>query len=252
MKFGIFVNLEKASSFNVTKEIIKIANEICANAEVACPKKEYDFIISLGGDGTFLAANRTFLGTPIFGINLGHLGFLTEAGIDDVKMVIEKLTKKEYKIEERALVEATVNEERMIALNDIVISRVNSARTLNLDLYFDGKHVDNYKSDGLIIATPTGSTAYSLSAGGPIVDPKLDVVVVTPICAHSLHQRPIIADADTLIEILGDNNDFLVTADGQVAYEGKKVKIKKSDYVSRIVKLNDECFFDIVREKFHL
>lgn len=252
MRFGIFVNSEKTSSFRITKEIIEVTKEFNVDSEIADKEREYEVIISLGGDGTFLAANRTFLGTPILGINLGHLGFLTEAGIEDVKNVVAKLIKKEYKIEERALLEATVNDRKMLALNDIVISRINSARTLDLNLFFNGKHVDNYKSDGLIIATPTGSTAYSLSAGGPIVDPKLDVVVVTPICAHSLHQRPIISDADTKIEILGESNEFLITADGQVAAEGRKVEIKKPNCKAKIIKLNDKCFFDIVREKFHL
>lgn len=252
MKFGIFVNSEKEFSFKVTKEIMEIAQKFNVKCEVADSKEEYDFIVSLGGDGTFLAANRTFLGTPIFGINLGHLGFLAEAEIKDIGKVVTKLINKEYRVEERGLLEAIVNDKKMIALNDIVISRINVARLLELNLKFNGKRVDNYKADGLIIATPTGSTAYSLSAGGPIVDTQLDVTVVTPICAHSLHQRPIIADANTLINIDCDTNDFLVTADGQISGEGKDVTIKKSELKARIIKLSDKCFFDIVREKFRL
>lgn len=252
MKFGIFVNSAKEFAFRATKEIMETANEFNVQCEVAEPKEEYDFIISLGGDGTFLSANRTFLGTPIFGINLGHLGFLAEAEINDIKDVVIKLINKEYRVEERALLEADINGKKMLALNDIVISRISSARLLELDLRFNGRYVDNYKADGLIIATPTGSTAYSLSAGGPIVDPKLDVTVVTPICAHSLHQRPIIANSNTLIDVNCETNHFLVTADGQISGEGNLVNIKKSELVAKIVKLSDKCFFDIVREKFLL
>ena len=252
MKFGIFVNSEKEFSFRATKEIMEIAEKFNVKCEVAEPQANYDFIISLGGDGTFLAANRIFLGTPVFGINLGHLGFLAEAETKDIGKVVTKLINKEYRVEERGILEATVNNKKMVALNDIVIGRINSARLLELNLSFNGEHVDRYKADGLIIATPTGSTAYSLSAGGPIVDTKLDVTVVTPICAHSLHQRPIVANADTLIDIECDINNFLVTADGQVSGEGKTVTIKKSELKARIIKLSDKCFFDIVREKFHL
>ncbi len=252
MKFGIFVNLEKEYAFRATKEIMETAKKFNVKCEMAEAQEEYDFIVSLGGDGTFLAANRVFLGTPIFGINLGHLGFLAEAEIKDIGNVITKLINKEYRVEERGLLEAIVNDKKMIALNDVVISRISLARLLELNLRFDGKYVDNYKADGLIIATPTGSTAYSLSAGGPIVDTQLDVTIVTPTCAHSLHQRPIITNANTLINVFCDTNDFLVTADGQVSGEGKNVTIKKSELKARIIKLSDKCFFDIVREKFRL
>lgn len=253
MKIGIFVNLEKDADFKVTKEIIELSDGLGVECEVASTDKKYDFIFSLGGDGTFLATSRAFLNTniPILGINLGNLGFLTEINKEEIENALHKLINKEFKIEERFLLETEINGKKMYALNEMVINRGKMVRLLDLKLNFNEKYADNYFADGLIVSTPTGSTAYSLSAGGPIVDPKVDVIVVTPICAHSLHQRPIVVDANTKISVCSDLDAFTVTGDGQNSVENiKEVFIKKSDKKLKIVKLNDKCFFDTVREKF--
>lgn len=255
IKIGIFVNLEKDADFATTKEVIKIANSLGADCEIAVENKKYDFIVSLGGDGTFLGASRTFLelGIPIIGINLGWLGFLSEIDKSNIDSALTKLISGDYKTEERFLIEITANDKTMKALNEMVINRSNLTRLIDLKLSFNGKYIDNYRADGLIISTPTGSTAYSLSAGGPIVEPKIDVILVTPVCAHSLHQRPIVVDSSTILEVSSDKDAFVVTADGQNSIENvNKVVIKKSDKTVKIIKIDDKCFFDIVREKFHL
>lgn len=253
IKLGIFVNKEKDKDFSIANNIIATAKLSNVQCEFANIEENYDVIISLGGDGTFLAATRRFLGVPILGVNLGHLGFLSESSKLDINCIIYNLINEKYRIEERFILEADINGEKLLGLNDIVINRAdNKARLVNLNLFFNDKYADKYMADGLIISTPTGSTAYSLSAGGPIVDPKLDVVVVTPICAHSLHQRPIIVGADTLIKIESELNDFIVTADGQVSLKGNMVSIRRSDKKAKVIKFDDRCFFDIVREKFHL
>lgn len=256
IKIGIFVNPNKDKDFVVTNEVIRIATLQNVECEIASNNKKYDFIISLGGDGTFLSATREFLDIPILGINLGHLGFLTKACKEEIGDVILKLVKGDFKIEERFLLETELDNEKVFVLNDVVVNRVeNKTRLLNFDLFFDDKYVDKYMADGLIIATPTGSTAYSLSAGGPIVEPKLDVILVTPICPHSFHQRPLIVGSDTNINIKSEQDSFMVTVDGQVCLKCggvSNISIKKSDRKAKIIKFKDRCFFEIVREKFHV
>lgn len=256
IKLGIFVNEAKDKDLSITNNIITTARTCNVQCEVAKLDGKYDFIISLGGDGTFLAATKKFLDIPILGVNLGHLGFLTEVPKDEIEKVVFNLVNGNFSIEERFLIETEINEEKLYALNDIVINRAkDTTRLLNLAVSFDNKYADNYMADGLIISTPTGSTAYSLSAGGPIIEPKLDVLVVTPICAHSFHHRPVIIGADTLIGVSSKENDFMVTADGQITlkYEGNTgIKINKSDTKVKIVKFEDRFFFDVLREKFHL
>lgn len=252
---GIFVNLEKDANFNITKEIISTIESMGANCEVATIGKEYDFVISLGGDGTFLAVARNFPSIEIVGINLGNLGFLAEIDKDNFKEALERILSGNYSVEKRFFIETTIHDKTLYALNDIVVSRGIIPKLLELELYFNGKFVDNYTADGLIISTPTGSTAYSMSAGGPIVDPKLDVLIVTPICAHSLHQRPIIIDASTEVKIKAKVDGFLIAADGQETVESENIKeivINRSTNYTKLIKISENCFFNTVREKFNI
>ena len=253
--FGVYVNLEKDADFCVTKNIISMVEKFGSKCEIADISKKYDFVISLGGDGTFLSAARKFFDSKIVGVNLGNLGFLSEIDKDSIETELKKIIDGSFSTEERFFIETQAHDKRLIALNDIVVSRGNIARLLNLELYFDGKFVDNYVADGLIISTPTGSTAYSMSAGGPIVEPRLDVTIVTPICVHSLHQRPLIIDSKTEIKLVAKNGEFVVTADGQESIDSEGVKeviIKKSKEKVSIVKTGENCFFDTVRKKFHI
>jgi len=252
---GICVNSQKDPELLVTKNIISIIKNLGAECEIATNGKEYDFIISLGGDGTFLATSRRFSKNPIVGINLGNLGFLSEIDKDEIDKEIRKILNNEFYIEERALLESKVENETLTALNDIVVTRSAFSKLLNLKVYFNNKFIDNYVADGIIISTPTGSTAYSLSAGGPIVEPSLDVLIITPICAHSLHQRPIIISADTEVKIIAENTGAVVMADGQEFFNNENVKeviIKKADKKVKVIKTKENCFFDTVRSKFHL
>ncbi len=222
-----------------------------------------DCIIVLGGDGTLLGAAREVIGldVPILGINLGHLGFLAEVERQEIAQCVERLLHGDYAVEARMMLTATVarpdgRTDTIEALNDLVITRAAFTRLIDLALYVDGSLVDNYSADGLICATPTGSTAYSLSAGGPIVDPAVDVLVVTPICPHKLDTRTIIAPAHKVITLqLGERcRDYkaMVTADGQAGadlYYGDTLTIRRSAHVTRLVRLTGMDFYGVLRKK---
>ena len=252
---GICVNLKKDTELKITNELIGMVKNLKLNCEIVDLDKKYDLIISLGGDGTFLSTAKQFLDTPIVGINLGNMGFLTEIDKNDFYIKIIDILTGNFTIEERFLLETEVQGKKLYALNDMVISRGSLTRLLKMNLYFDDKFVDNYRADGIIISTPTGSTAYSLSAGGPIVDPKLDIILVSPICAHSLHHRPLVISGDTEVKFYVDEDRYMIMADGQESFyneKGTEVIIKKSSKTVKIVKFNDSCFFDTVRKKFDI
>lgn len=221
-----------------------------------------DIVISLGGDGTLLSAARraAINDKPVLGVNLGTLGFLTSIEKDafwdiDFEKAIDSLN-----IDKRMMLKASVIRDNkeikvMHALNDIVVNRSSFLRVTNISLYADKTLIDNFKADGVIISTPTGSTAYSLSAGGPIVDPSLDVITITPVCPHMLAARPIVLpDSLTITADIGSNpqNECAVTADGQeslILEGGDIIKIEKSNYFAKLIKINDRSFFDLLRSK---
>jgi len=248
MKIGIHTNKNKDINFEITSKLISLG--ILENIEIesAIPNKKYDLLISLGGDGTLLNIAKKYLDTPIMGINTGNLGYLTVSNKDNLQDLLKKIKNNEFEIEERILIEGNLDSECILALNDIVISRGNYAKMIDTNLYIDGKYVDNYRGDGLIISTPTGSTAYSLSAGGPIVEPNLDVILITPICSHSIKQRPIVVSVDRNIEIKSEN-EFLVVADGEEGLKIKDISVTKHNKKVKLVKLKNSFFFDTVREK---
>jgi len=253
IKIGVFSNREKDFDGKISEEIMSAARNLGADCSFVEKNKEYDFVISVGGDGTFLGAARAVVdsGTPIVGVNFGTLGYLTEISKEEIQETLIRILEGNYYLEERILLEAEFLGQKMYALNDIVVSRGILAKLLELDLYFDDKFVDCYRADGLILATPTGSTAYSLSSGGPIVEPALDVLLVTPICAHSLHQRPIIVRGETEIRV--ETSGCMVVADGQDVrehYHETVVKVRKSEKTVKLMKLKDHFFFDTVRKKF--
>ena len=248
MKIGIHTNESKDINFEITSKLISLGLLENIELESAKPNKEYDLLISLGGDGTLLSVAKNNIDTPIMGINTGHLGYLTVSNKDNLHQILKTLKANEFEIEERILIEGNLENEKMVALNDIVISRGNYAKMIDTKLYIDGKYVDSYRGDGLIISTPTGSTAYSLSAGGPIVEPELDVIIITPICSHSIKQRPIVVSVDRNIEIKSEN-EFLVVADGEEGLKSKNINITKHNKKVKLVKLKNSFFFDTVREK---
>lgn len=214
-------------------------------------------VLAVGGDGTFLRANRIALKErlPLLGINLGTVGFLSEVEWDQIGVSFRALANGSYTIEERMLLEARIGDERYYALNDIVLSRGGYARLIGMNVSMEGEHLDPYIGDGLIISTPTGSTGYSLSAGGPIVHPKLECIVVTPICCHSLQHRPVVTASNQVITIELDknyNHTAQVAVDGQQAVyltAGKKLLITRAEQNVRLIHINEPDFFATIRIK---
>jgi NAD+ kinase len=219
-----------------------------------------DLIIVFGGDGTLLSVARLVgdRGIPILGVNLGGLGFITEIHRDEIHENIEKLLSGKYNLEERITLSAEVYRRRRkrvkhTALNDVVISKGALARMIELDININDQYVTTFKADGLIISTPTGSTAHSLSAGGPIMYPTLESFVITPICPHTLTSRPIVIPDDFKIDVMIKNgDDIFLTLDGQVGFPlrvADRVKVKKAEYKTRFVLLHDRDYFKILRTK---
>ncbi|WP_010252707.1 NAD(+)/NADH kinase [Acetivibrio cellulolyticus] len=223
-----------------------------------------DIMVCLGGDGTFLKSARKVFSKniPILGINLGSLGFLPEVDKNEIDPAVKRLVKGEYDIEERMMLETTIirdDKEIMkdIVLNDVVISRGWMSRILHLKTYINDQFVDLYPGDGLIISTPTGSTAYSLSAGGPIVEPDVSLIIATPICPHLLYSRSIITTGERVLKVLVVENNChgaMVTVDGQNGYElmgGDNIITRKSSRCLKMVRLSDRNFFDVLRSKIY-
>ena len=233
--------------------------EIDARVKKRIP--ECDLAVALGGDGTLLFAARNFSqhGIPIVGINLGGLGFITEFRESEMLECMECIVNKEHAFEERMMIDVQVyrkNEKswNMTGLNDFVINTGGISRLILLKVS-SGRHlVGTYRSDGIIVATPTGSTAYSLSAGGPILDPTMRAFVISPICPHSLGVRPLVVPSEETIGIMvmSKNREIMATLDGQVALELRhtdEVRVKRSGTITRLVSLGKRSFYDIVREK---
>ena len=196
---------------------------------------------------------------PLFGINLGHLGFLTEVEADDMFPALEDLISGEYEIEKRMMLVATVEKdgielEKSIALNDVGITKGPFSRIISLGIYINDSFVDLYSADGVIISSPTGSKAYSLSAGGPIVSPDLKVLIITPICPHILHSRSIVISNNDIvkIEVCLNNTEVMLTLDGQQGYKVKSgdiVTVRQSQYFTSLIKLKNRSFFQVLRQK---
>ncbi|OGI20655.1 MAG: hypothetical protein A3B68_08905 [Candidatus Melainabacteria bacterium RIFCSPHIGHO2_02_FULL_34_12] len=228
--------------------------------------EELEFAIILGGDGTLLGASRALApkGIPMFGINTGHLGFLTEGKSGSILELVEKVIKKECKIEERAMLCGYIlnknnsENEPMFALNDIVISRGASYKMINITLNVDDKPVADYIGDGLIISTPTGSTAYALSAGGAVMEPGIRGIEIVPICAHSLTSRPHIVSDSRVITITFNrpHEGTLLQVDGQETFnikDGSSVRISRAAHTAKLMRLlgEESDFYWTIRQKFH-
>jgi NAD+ kinase len=224
------------------------------------PAEPYDLVVVLGGDGTLLSvARRVAQGVPIFGVNLGNLGFLTESNRSELYPGLVRVLEGRYDLEERAELDVTVRRaggpaERYRVLNDAVVTKGARSRIIELTLWVDGNLVARFRSDGLIVSTPTGSTAYNLSAGGPIVYPLLPVVVLTPICAHALTLRPVVVPSSSAVEVVleTDGEQVVLSLDGQEAADlsqGDTVAVSRSERTVRLVKVGDRTFYDSLRGK---
>jgi NAD+ kinase len=220
-----------------------------------------DLLIVLGGDGTLLSAARALGGrsVPILGVNLGGLGFLTSVTLEELYPVLEQVVAGDYRTSDRMTLQATVTHDGNVsgphlALNDAVVNKSAMARMLEFDVYVDNSHVGRYRADGLIVATPTGSTAYSLAAGGPIVHPDLDVLVITPICPHMLTNRPLLIPgfAEVGVDFSAAEEPAYLTLDGQTGTQiglNHRVAITKSENKVKLVRPTDKNYFEILRSK---
>jgi NAD+ kinase len=228
---------------------------------VQLPSWEPGLVIVLGGDGTLLSVARIFAatGTPILSVNLGSLGFLTEVRLAELYSTLEGWCKDCYQKDERSMLHAELWREgkehsRYRALNDIVVTKGDIARMGDFAVELDGKLVARFRADGVIVSTPTGSTAYTLAANGPILTPDVDAMVVTPICPHLLTLRPIVVrgDAALTVRIEGIPNLALLTVDGQQAVElhrGDEVRCRRSSHTVKLVRLSEGSFFEALRNK---
>jgi len=259
---------QKLKDWFTERGITIYTEEMASRAFISqCPQEEtripdtVDWVIVLGGDGTLLGAARKVgrYGLPILGINLGGLGFLTEIPLKMLYKEMEKLIAGEIDVENRLMLQASVlrgNEEKcsFSVLNDVVINKGALARIIDLGVSIDGRFLTTFRADGLIISSPTGSTGYNLSAGGPILYPNLEALILTPICPFTLTQRPIILPDTSIIEIkMGENSEEVtLTFDGQVGFDlmdNDRVIISKSEKKLKLIKSPDQDYFDILRTK---
>lgn len=217
-----------------------------------------DLIVAFGGDGTILSAAR-MVGrsqVPILGVNLGKLGFMAEVSLDEMESFVRDIVNGKHAIEERMLLKTTVGESasEFFALNDIVIDNSSSSRIIHISVYVDDDYLISFSGDGIILATPTGSTAYSLAAGGPIVVPETGVIVIQPISPHSLSARTVIVPETSVIRIVVEHlsNEARVTSDGQLLKTftpPMNITISKADHTIQLIKRKDRSYYDVLRAK---
>jgi len=225
--------------------------------------KEQDLILVVGGDGSLLSAARMAIkvNTPVIGINRGRLGFLTDISPHDIETQLGAVLDGNYQEEQRFLLKMRIHDKKegtdiqSDALNDVVLSRGNETHLITFDVYIDQQFVSHYRSDGLILATPTGSTAYALSAGGPIMHPLLNAMVMVPMFSHSLSSRPLVIDGQSLIELrISKNNesDLRISCDGHESHivkPGQRVTIEKNAQQLRLLHPSDYHYYDTLRVK---
>ncbi len=220
-----------------------------------------DMLLVLGGDGTMLNAARLVeeRRIPILGVNMGGLGFLTEASLDQLYPSLEKVFAGEYHLEERLMLRARIDRHgeyvaHATVLNDVVISKGTLARMIEIQIAIDGQFVTRLRGDGLIVSTPTGSTAYSLSAGGPIINPSVQALILTPICPHTLTHRPLLIPSGVSLEVMltGKDEGAMTTFDGQVGVamtQGDAVTMSASDHLTQLIRFPDRTYYDVLRRK---
>lgn len=279
-RFLIITNKEKDIDLLVTKKIaayieksgrkafLSSVSTVQLSSDSQNILKDIDCAIVLGGDGTIIQTANDLMthGIPILGVNLGTLGFLAEIEKQHVETALNRLFEDDYFIEKRLMIEGNIiyskpkaaSNHSGFALNDVVITRKGFSRIINLGIYVNEVLVDNFLGDGVIISTPTGSTAYNLSAGGPIVIPKADVMVITPICPHSLSPRSVVVSAEDTIKVIVGKSKKTQEAEAIISFDGNKgidlgtddtVFIKKAIYDTKLVKLNRTGIYEILRSK---
>lgn len=246
--YNIDVVLEKNSALMIGFDGLEF-NELCSVVE---------FMVTVGGDGTLLSTVRKSFDydIPILGIHAGNLGFLADISMDELDAFVQKIIKGKYKIEERAILEASIVKDnqvvKMYAFNDIVLTRTRVSNMIHIQTLIDSKAFNTYHGDGVIISTPTGSTAYNLSAGGPILFPMSNVFALTPICPHSLTQRPLVLPGKFAIEMRTSEERALLIIDGQDVHElglGESVHIKLAHKTIKLIHREEFDYFDVLKGK---
>jgi len=250
MKIGIYTNEYKDSGLKITSSVMSILKNFeCIVFSDTNKIKNADLIITIGGDGTILqvASVAALNGIPILGVNLGTVGFLTEIEKDDIKSIPKILTDKKYLIDRRTMLETGGN----LALNEVAVMRRD--KLLGLDVSISGNEVDSYNSDGFLVSTPTGSTAYSLSCGGPIISPNAPALTLTPINAYSLHSRPVVvSDSEEITIKLTRGAPADLVLDGKIIAEvsSKAGVVKKSKYETLFIRQRESNFYKRLLSKF--
>jgi NAD+ kinase len=284
MKFGIIGNLSKEAlpsavlklwsagekrpvDFIVDEELAKLVNreagtKIIPKKQTAEPEElvtQCDMVIAFGGDGTMLSAARLVgrAAVPIVGVNLGKLGFLAEVSVDEIESFVDDILNNQHIVEDRMVVKLTAEGEEddpLFGLNDIVIDKSGSSRVLYVEAYVNNDFLVSYTGDGIIVSTPTGTTGYSLAAGGPIVVPVSEVLTISPICPHTLTARSVIVPESSVIKIAirSQSEKIRVTADGQTERDFTspvQLFVQKADYSIKLVKRKDRSYYDVLRTK---
>lgn len=279
--FCIITNIDKDCEYKTTKLIQEYLiskgkrclisterNKVGTNDEdidVSWIKEDTDCVIVLGGDGTIIRAATDLYSKeiPLLGINLGTLGFLAEIEKQDIIPALDSLIEEDIEIQKRMMLYGKISRNSQTTyedygLNDIVISRSGFSRIICVSVYVNDILVDTYHGDGVIIATPTGSTGYNLSAGGPVAAPSSNVLMITPICPHTMSQRSILVSSDDEITVLIDKSkktqkeEAIATFDGRMGMElkaGDEIRIKRAEKVTKLIKINQKSFYEILRSK---
>ena len=215
-----------------------------------------DVVISFGGDGTMLSAGRLLMKSeiPIMGVNVGKLGFLAEFSVEELDRSLDDLMKGNYRLIERSVIETTLNNEIIYAINDLVIEKKNSSRIITIKVYTNDHHIGDYRVDGLIVTTPTGSTAYSLSCGGPVIAPSTQVIGITPISPHTMTLRPLVIPDTSEIKLCvhSPTNESNLVADGQVTRtlnNKESIVIRRSEANVKLIKPLESSYYDVLRRK---
>ncbi|MBL7961641.1 NAD(+)/NADH kinase [bacterium] len=279
MTFGIIINIQKENVIPILPKFLAWLIEknydfvVDQDAEIICKDKKLvnkiqfaeekelakrsDYLISFGGDGTLLMTARLAgdSAKPILGVNVGKLGFLTEVETKELEQAFERVKAKDYHLEQRMVLEARWDSEVAYALNDFVLVRGETVRFIKIRTDVDGAFLNTYIADGLIVATPTGSTAYSLSANGPILTPTLEAIIINPICPHTLTARPLVINSDRTIRLTLESHETVkLTADGHEDADiqnGTSVTIKQAAHKINLIRFGERNFFEVLRNKLH-
>ncbi|RKM62129.1 NAD(+)/NADH kinase [Butyrivibrio sp. CB08] len=277
-KFCIVTNKIKDGNLQLTthiKEYLEAKGKTCiiaqekneddpvfvARKNLSVIPEDTDLVIVLGGDGTVLQAARSmaYMDMPLIGVNLGTMGYLTEVAVSDVDNALDRILAGDYEIEERMMLRGSLDGKKDYSLNDVIISKYQGIAAIGYNLYINDKFLCSYYADGLVISTPTGSTGYNMSAGGPIIEPLANMLLVTPICPHSLNSRSLLFSPDNRIEVelLKGRNGFdqqaIVSFDGSgtlIMNTGDKIEVKKSKKTTKILRLNQVSFLEKISKKF--